>query len=504
MVLQTLKTMGPLHGYGIARRIEQISEDVLKLNQGTILRVAHAPAAAPLDFGDLGRFRQQPRREVDAITRAGRRQLAAEADSWARIARDHAPAPPRKDADTLWLQVLISRIQTLFTRGRLDADLRLELEHHVRLAAADNERRGMGPEEARRQARLRLGGSPRSRSRTVRRAACPGRNDFQDLLYVVRALRRSPAFTAVAILTLGVGIGATTAMFSVLHAVLLRPLPYSEPDRLVEIFETNPLKGWARNVVAAANYADWRRMNTVFTDIAATNGSGDRGEGRFDAFLTGTGEPLRVKALQTTGNLFRVLGAAPLFGRTFTDEETFEGKARVAILGYGLWRSMFAADPHVVGRTIELSGRAYEVVGVMPPAFFYPSRDIELWVPVGYKPSLFTGARRPHWLRTVARLKPGVRFEDARDEMQRIAAELERTYPATNTKMGVRLEPLHDAFAFGTKAALFVLFAAVGAVFLVVCVNIAGLQLGRAAGRARRSRSGAHSARHPVASSASS
>jgi predicted permease len=385
-----------------------------------------------------------------------------------------------------WVHLLLARMATLFTGARLDAELRAELEEHVRLAADDRIRRGMDPHEATRQARLRLGGVAQTEERHRHVRGLPLLETvIQDVSYALRMLRRNPGFAAVTVLTLAVGIGATTAMFSVLHAVLLRPLPYAQPDRLVEIFETNPLKGWTRSVVAPANYADWQRMNSVFTDIAATNGSGDRGEGQFDAFLTGAGDPQRVKALQTTGNLFEVLGTPPLLGRTFTEEETFDGKQRVAILGYGLWRTLFAGDTHVVGRTISLSGRAYEVVGVMPPSFFYPSRDIELWVPVGYKRSIFSEARRPHWMRAVARLKPGVTFEQARDEMQRIASRLERTYPATNTKMGVRLEKLHDAFAFGAETALMVLFAAVGTLFLVVCVNVAGLQLGRAAGRTR-------------------
>jgi hypothetical protein len=210
---------------------------------------------------------------------------------------------------------------------------------------------------------------------------------------------------------------------------------------------------------------------------------------RLRAVFTGSGDAQRVKVLQTTGNLFRVLGARPLVGRTFTDEETFDGRQCV------LWRSLFAGDPAIVGRTITLSGRPYEVDGVMPASFFYPSRDIELWVPVGYAPEIFTRARRPHWLRTVARLKPGVSIEQAREDMNRVASELERTFPDTNTKMGVRIEGLHDAFAHESRPALLILFAAVAARFLIVCVNVAGLQIGRAAGRAREM--GTRRARYP-------
>jgi putative ABC transport system permease protein len=382
--------------------------------------------------------------------------------------------------------VLLARLRGFFGSRRADAEFRRELESHLALAADDQAARGVTPADAERLARVRLGGLAQLlESRREQRGLPQLEMVRQDLRYALRALRRQPAFAAVAIATLGLGIGATTSMFGVLHAVLLRPLPYAAPGRLVEIFETNPLKGWARNVVAPANYADWRRMNTVFTDIAATNGSGDKGEGQFDVFLTGAGDPQRIKALQATGNLFRVLGTAPLLGRTFTDEETYDGHQRVVILSYGLWRSLFGGDPAVVGRDMTLSGRTWTVVGVMPAAFFYPSPDIQIWMPLGYPPKTFVEERRPHWLRTVARLEAGVTIDQARDDMTRVAAALERQYPSTNTQMGVRLEGLHEAFAFDARPALIVLFAAVGTVFLIVCVNVASLQLGRAAGRSR-------------------
>ena len=308
---------------------------------------------------------------------------------------------------------------------------------------------------------------------------------LQDLRYGLRTLRKNPAYSLVAIATLAIGIGAGTAVFSIASAVLLRPLPYGDPGRLVRVFETNPLKNWTRNIASPANYADWKTQNSVFTDIAAYEQFNFNGSGASEIFLTGEGEPQGLKSLGVTGNLFNVLGAPPLVGRTFTDDETFEGQARVVILSYGLWRSAFAGDPGVVGRSITLSGRTYDVVGVMPREFFFPGRDVHLWLPVAYQPSIFVRSRRPHWLGVVARLKPDVSLERAQQEMDQVARGLEQQYPDTNTQMGVRLERFHDSLAYSPRPALLMLSGAVGLLFLIVCANIANLQIGRATVRGR-------------------
>src|SRR5262249_48630085 len=201
---------------------------------------------------------------------------------------------------------------------------------------------------------------------------------LQDIRYGARALRRNPAFALVAIGTLAIGIGAGTAVFTIARAVLLRPLPYGEPDRLVRVFETNPLKNWTRNIASPANYADWKAQATSFTDMAAYEQFNSEGSGGTDVFLTGLGEPQALKALSVPGNLFHVLGAPPLLGRTFTDEETFEGKARVVVLSYGVWQGPFAGDPAIIGKTIVLSGRTTTVVGVMARDFVFPGRDVQI------------------------------------------------------------------------------------------------------------------------------
>jgi predicted permease len=306
-----------------------------------------------------------------------------------------------------------------------------------------------------------------------------------DFRYAVRSLSREPGFTAVAALTLALGIGTTTAMFSVAHAVLWRPLPFAQPGRLVEIWETNPLMHWTDAPVAPANFADWQQRNKLFSGIAAYNGQDIKADGGFDIYLTGSGEPRRLKATAVTGNLFRVLGAGARLGRTFTDEETFAGKNRVAVLSDALWRSAFGADPNILGKSISLNGRNYSVVGVMPAEFFFPSRGVQIWIPLGYEPKIFVERRQAHGLRAIARLRPGIALAQAQSEMTAIASQLEREYPYTNTKMGVGVGPFRDWTIGGTRSPLLILLGAVGFLLLIVCANVANLQLSRGVRRAR-------------------
>ena len=381
---------------------------------------------------------------------------------------------------------LLSRVRALFVSRRQDDDFSREIAEHLELLTADFVRRGLSPDQARREARVRFGGPMQIQESNREGRRLPWVDTtLQDLRYGIRALRNYPAYSAVAIATLAIGIGAGTAVFSVVGAVLLRPLPYRNPGALVRIFETNPLRRWTRNIAAPANWADWKVRNKSFTDIAAYEQFSNNGSGASEMFLTGFGEPQGLKNLGVSGNFFDVLGAAPLIGRTFTEDEQYDGKARVAVLSYGLWQSAFGGDANIVGKTITLSGRSFDVVGVMPRAFFFPGRDVQLWTPFGYTPKRIADSRRPHWLGVVARLKPGVTFEQANQDMAGIARQLEQQYPDTNTQMGVRLEPLHDSFANEPRTALLMLSAAVALLFLIVCANLANLQLGRAASRGR-------------------
>src|SRR5262245_3799285 len=385
-----------------------------------------------------------------------------------------------------WFWVMTSRVSGLLRRSRLDADFDREIASHLDALTEDNIGRGMSADEARRAAIVRFGGPMQLKEQHREDRSVPFlETTLQDCRYAMRSLRKYPAFSFVAIATLAVGIGAGTAVFSFVRGVLLRPLPYKNPGEIVGLYETNPLKNWTKNIVAPANYADWKRTNTVFTGIAAYEQFNSVGSGASEVFLTGFGEPQGLKALGVSGNLFAVLGAAPMMGRTFTDDETFEGKGRVAILTYGLWQSAFGGDRAIVGQSITLSGRGYDVVGVMPREFFFPGRDVQLYLPFAYARATFVSARRPHWLGAVARLKPGISIEQARQDMNGIAKQLERQYPDTNTQMGVRIEPLHASMASEPRTALLMLSGAVALLFLIVCANIANLQLGRAVSRTR-------------------
>lgn len=383
------------------------------------------------------------------------------------------------------IRAFFLRLFGFAARRGWERDMADEFESNLQMHIDDNVRAGMDRDEARRAAILRFGAPSQSSESYRDRRSLPFLDTVvQDLRYAARALRKNSGFAVVAVLTLGLGIGANTAMFSVVEAVLLRPMPYPQPDRLIEIAEVNPLKGWTHTVASPANYADWRKMNTVFTDIAAAMGMQQTGGIDFNLSLTGYGEPQMLKAIGCTGNLFDVLDVKPLLGRTFTFDETFVGH-RVAMLSYGLWQSAFNRDPAIVGKKIELNGIGYSVIGVMGPDFFFPDRQVQIYVPFGITPDVFAKMRRAHWMSVIARLRPGITLGQARAQMATIAHRLEQAYPDTNTQMGVRLDEFHETLTWKSRTALLMLFGAVALLFLIVCSNVANLQLGRAASRTR-------------------
>lgn len=308
---------------------------------------------------------------------------------------------------------------------------------------------------------------------------------WQDVKFGFRMLRARPAFTALAVVILALGIGANTAMFSLVHGVLLKPLPFNDPDRLVQLWETNPLRNWTDATASPANLLDWRERNRVFEDIAYYPGLDDRTPmSSTSTLVAADANPERLRGIQVSTNFFSVLGVSPALGRTFEAADGEVGRHRVMILSDAFWRARFSGDPAIVGRDFIVNGQSYQVIGVMPRAFRFPSADIQAWGPFVMS-SQVAAQRRAHYLRPIARLKSGVSIEQARAEMTVIAAALEKQYPDTNTQMGVGLGPLQDFVVGDVRRPLLVFLGAVAIVLLIACANLANLLLARATARRR-------------------
>src|SRR5262245_5726336 len=295
----------------------------------------------------------------------------------------------------------------------------------------------------------------------------------QDLRYTLRMLRKNPGFTLIAVLTLALGIGANTAMFSAVDAVLIRPLPYLDAGRLVMIWDDTGQIGESKFFSTPAEWHEWRRNNTVFTDIAATQPG--------NVTISSDGEPEELPGRKVTANLWTVLGAKPLLGRVFTEDEDTQG-AHVAVIGYALWQRRFGASPDMLGRKIMLNDSPFEVIGVMPREFYFlPARDIDIWIPASFSPRML---RAFYWhdVHCVARLKPGVTLQQAKESMTalnlRITAHLKPPRTAVVT-------PLREDLAGKTQASLIALLCAAAAVLLIACVNLANLLMSRGAARRR-------------------
>ena len=299
-----------------------------------------------------------------------------------------------------------------------------------------------------------------------------------DLLYALRGLRKRPLFTAAAVLTLALGIGANSAIFTVVNAVLLRPLPYPDPDRLMMLWTHNPRQGYTKDVSGYPNFDDWRSRATSFEGLSAYFGA--------TFTLTEAGDPAQIEGAIVTPGFFETLGVAPAAGRTFGAREATAGGARVAILSHGLWQTRFGGDPAIVGRTVMLNSVAHEVLGVMPASFAHPETAV-VWTPLAPTERLapLLQSRTAYWLEVVGRLKTGTDRRTAQSELGAIASALERQYPDSNGGIGVRLVPLHEEIVGDVRQPLLILFGTAALVLLIACANVANLLLARAASRQR-------------------
>jgi len=371
---------------------------------------------------------------------------------------------------------LLNRLMASLRRPTLESELDEELRFHLDMETAENLRRGMSAEEARRAARRSFGGVEVTKDAWRDRRFLPELEAWgRDLRHAARSLARTPAFTAFAAVTLALGIGANTAIFSALHALVLRPLPYAEPARLATVWERSVFQGQPTSMaLSAPNLLDWREQNQVFDGIGAFSLTGVN--------LTERSETLRLPAAFVEPETFRILGVKPPLGRVFLADENQAGHNRVAILSRGLWQRQFGADPNIVGRTIGVNGVSHVVVGVMPADFQFPPRtETQLWTPLGFDEHA-RAARGSHWLAAIARLKPGITWAAAQSNLDGIALRIARQNGRTD---GASVQPLHGETVRRTAEMLTVLSVAVGFILLLACANVSNLILARAAGQRR-------------------
>jgi len=373
-----------------------------------------------------------------------------------------------------------SGLRSLFRKGQVDRELDEELGAYVEMAADEKMRQGMSRKQALRAVRLESG----SLDATKEIVRSGGWESFveacwQDLRNASRTLRKSPSFTAVALLTLALGIGANTAIFSVVNAVLLRPLPYKDSNRLVQVIGHDQQRGVDFDWVSFPNYHDWAEQNKAFQYMAAY---------KFHALnLTNVSQAQMLFGIKASANLLPTLGAEPILGRNFRPEEDEPGRDHEVILGYDTWTQWFGADPQIIGKAITLSGELYTVIGVMPAKFnfpptvpvtsFLPSRKTQFLAPLGIA---FNPTQRD-WtmLGVIARLRPGVTIGEAGADLSIVARNLELQYPAQDRGLAVRVEPLLNQVVGDVRPALWILLAAVSLVLLIACANVTSLLLAR-------------------------
>jgi predicted permease len=376
-----------------------------------------------------------------------------------------------------WLAESWKRIRSAGRRDALDGGLDEEIRFHIDQQTEKNRRGGMRPEEARRQALLRFGGLERARESTrdeVRSALLE--DSIRDVRHGVRMLRASPGFTAAALVTLALGIGATSAIFSVVRTVMLEPLPYHEPDRLVAVWETNR-GGTSRNVIASANFVAWRERTRTLEDLGMV------GPGSVAMVINGL--PDRISGLAFSSDLFRALGVQPALGRAYTAKEDFGGNNAIIVLSHEFWQRRLGGRRDVLDMTLPTEDGPRTVIGVMPAGFTIVGQKADFLVPYSQTVEQLRAERGRGSSYAIARLREGVSFEQAYSEMRSIYAQLEKEEPQRNARRTVMLIPLQEQMVGELRPALFTLVGAVLLVLLVACVNVANLLLARSAARER-------------------
>ena len=378
------------------------------------------------------------------------------------------------------------------TRHQVAQDLEAELAFHIDARAADLQAEGWSGADARAEAVRRFGDLDYTRAYCRREDARREQEKRhmtildelrQDLAFTFRSMRSSRGFTAAALLTLALGIGANTAVFSVVQGVLLDPLPFRDADQLVRVWHARPSSGTVRGTVSEPDFLDWREAART----AASMGAYFFADGLSGLDLTGAGDPERLSAALVTDGFFQTLGTTPRLGRALTPDEHVAGGNRVVVLSHGFWTRRFGADPAIVGRAITLDGEPFEVVGVMPPGFTYPAtQTLDVWIPLSYfGPEQIGRGRGVHFLSVVARLNTGVTPSQLHAEIGGIAARLSREHLDNAGWDDVTVAPVRDTIVGDVRRPLFVLSASVGLLLLIACVNIASLLLARASGRQR-------------------
>ncbi|HEX8139998.1 MAG TPA: ABC transporter permease [Pyrinomonadaceae bacterium] len=370
------------------------------------------------------------------------------------------------------------RLKLWSRRPRREAELDAELSSHLKMAVRERIERGETPEEAEAAVRREFGNI--GLVKEVTREMWGGvwlEQLLQDIRYGLRSMRRAPSFTIVAVLTLGLGIGANTAIFSMVNAILLRQLPFRDPEQLVAVDSKRADPG--KHPFTIPDFIDYRDQNQTLEQIAAF--------ANWSASLTGSGEAERVQGMRISANAFRLLGVEALVGRALIPEDDTPGRQDVVVLGHGLWQRRFGANPLVVGQTLTLNSNSYTIVGVLPPQFIFPIQEAELAVPLAPDADPWRSARTStNFLRAIARLKPGVTLAQAEADLTSIAERLRQQYPVANeNKLGVTLTPLGDAVVGSYRHALWMLLGAVGFVLAVASINLASLSLARASTRHR-------------------